>query len=148
MIVWCCDGARPRQLKRYALPGEMKKQILISLILLLTVFVLYTSLRIEYLNIKAGYYLPRQNRNADGTFSDGTWRISSENSARDRLRQTVSTLGLVQYLIVPLLLALSLFQGLKSRTRWVRTIAIASGLIGLFALTMMYYRGYYSSLGY
>jgi hypothetical protein len=126
----------------------MRNQILVSLILLLTAFVLYTSLRIEYLNVNAGYYLPRQNRNPDGTFLDGTWRISSEDSARDRLRQTVGTFGLAQYLVVPSLLGLSLFQGFKSRARWIRTIAIGCCLIGLFALTMMYYRGYYSSLGY
>ena len=130
------------------LPGEMRKQILVMVILLLAAFTLHTALRIEYLNVSAGSYLPRRDRKTDGTFSDGTWRISSEDSARDRLRQTVGTFGLVQYLAVPLLLALSLFQGFKSRARWVRTIAIGCCLIGLFALTMMYYRGYYSSLGY
>lgn len=124
----------------------MRKQIFVLVILLLAAFTLHTAIRIEYLNVRAGSYLPRRDRKTDGTFSDGAWRISSEDSARDRLRQTVGTLGLAQYLVVPLLLALSFFQGFKSRARWVPTIA--SGLIGLFALAMMYYRGYYSSLGY
>ena len=141
-------GASPGQLRRYALPREMRKQILVLVILLLASFTLYTALRIEYLNVRAGSYLPRRDRNTDGTFSEGMWRISSEDSARDRLRQTVGTFGVAQYLVVPLLLALSLFQGFKSRAWWMRTIAIGCCLIGLFALTLMYYRGYYSSLGY
>ena len=126
----------------------MRKQILVLVILLLASFTLYTALRIEYLNARAGFYLPRRDRKADGTFSDSTWRISSEDTARDRLRQTVGTFGLAQYLAVPLLLALSLFQGFKSQARWVLAIAIGGSFIGLFAMTMMYYRGYYSSLGY
>ena len=127
--------------------GSMRKQILVSVILLLAAFVLYTSLRIEYLNIRAGSYLPRQNRKTDGTFSDGKWRISSEHNARDRLRETVGTFGLAQYLLVPLLLALSIFTFFKTRSRWVRMVATGCCVIALFALTMLYYRGYYSSLG-
>jgi hypothetical protein len=70
----------------------------------------------------------------------------SEHSERNRLRHG-RHLGLAQYLVVPLLLALSVVQGFKSRTRWMRTIAIGCCLIGLIALIMMYHRGYYSSLG-
>jgi hypothetical protein len=125
----------------------MRNKILLSVILLLAAFVLYTSLRIEYLNAQAGSYLPRQDRNIDGTFSDGKWRISSEDNTRDRLRETVVTFGMAQYLLVPLLLALSVLTFFKSGFRWVRIVATACCLIALFALTMLYYRGYYSSLG-
>ena len=125
----------------------MRKQILISIILLLAAFVLYTSLRIEYLNVRAGSYLPRHDRNADGSFSDGKWRISSECAPRDQLRAIVATFGLMQYLLAPLLLTLAVLTVVRTRSGWVRLVGSCCSLIALFALTLMYYRGYYTSLG-
>src|SRR5688572_9465112 len=101
----------------------MRKHILISIMMLLSALVLYTSLRIEYLNVRAGSYLPRQDRNVDGSFSDGKWRISSENGPRDQLRMMIATFGLPQYLFAPLLLALSVLTFVRIRSRWVRVVA-------------------------
>ncbi|MCM3869726.1 MAG: hypothetical protein ND895_03360 [Pyrinomonadaceae bacterium] len=126
----------------------MRKHILISITLLLATFVLYTSLRIEYLNLRAGSYLPRQDRNADGSFSDGKWRVSSEYSPRDQLREVVATFGLMQYLIAPLLLMLTVLTVGRTKSGWGRLVGCFSLVIALFALTLMYYREYYTSLGY
>ena len=74
----------------------MKKRVLIIVMLLLTAFVMHSAARIELLNMRAGYYLPRSDRNPDGTFTDGKWRISQENGPRDQLRAAVQTFGLLQ----------------------------------------------------
>lgn len=66
---------------------------------LLTALVLQTDVRIEVLNFQAGSYLPRKDRNPDGTLADGKWRVSLENSPRDQLRALVGTYGLLQYLL-------------------------------------------------
>lgn len=57
----------------------MKNLILIFtfIMLLLVSFVFTTAVRIEILNAQAGYYLPRQDRQPDGRFADGKWRVSS-----------------------------------------------------------------------
>ena len=125
----------------------MRKQILVSIILLLAAFVVYTSLRIEYLNVRAGSYLPRHDRKADGSFSDGKWRVSSEYTPRDQLRKMVATFGLMQYLIAPLLLMLSVLTVVRTKSGWVRLFGSCCCVIALSALTLMYYRGYYTSLG-
>ena len=126
----------------------MRKQILISIVLLLAAVVLYTSLRIEYLNVRAGSYLPRKNGDADSSLSDGKWRISSEDTGRDQLRKVVATFGLMQYLLAPLLLALSILVVVRTKSRRAQLAGSFCCMIALLALTLMYYRGYYSSLGY
>jgi hypothetical protein len=57
--------------------------------LLLTACVLQTAIRVEVLNARAGHYLPRADRNRDGTLADGKWRRSPDNSPRDQLRDLV-----------------------------------------------------------
>ena len=115
---------------------------------LLTAFVLQTAVRIEVLNFQAGSYLPRKDRNADGTLADGKWRVSLENSPRDQLRALVEKLGLLQYLLAPLLLIFAIIMLLKSSKSWFKIGATFSLLTSTIAISLMLYREYYQSLGW
>ena len=126
----------------------MKSLIPLTAMILLAVFVLHTTTRIEVLNIRSGNYLPRKDRNPDGTFTDGKWRASQENSPREQLRNFVQTAGLLQYLLAPLLLILSIVVALKSMRPWARATGVVSGAVAVIAITLMLYREYYQSLGW
>jgi len=126
----------------------MKNLIPLIVLILLTTIVLYTAVRIEVLNIQAGNYLPRKDRNPDGTLADGKWRVSPENTPRDRLRDVVQTAGLRQYFLAPLLLILSIVMSLKSIRSWARAAGMLSGSVAAIAITLMLYREYYQSLGW
>jgi len=115
---------------------------------LLTAFVVQTAVRIEVLNFQAGSYLPRKDRNPDGTLADGKWRVSLENGPRDRLRALVETFGLLQYLLAPLLLIFAIFVLLKSRGSWVKIVATLSLVVSTIAMSLTLYREYYQSLGW
>ena len=69
--------------------------------IILTIWVAHTALRIEILNARSGYYLPRKDGGADGK-----WRQSALNTPRDRLRDWVGGPGLLQYVLTPVLLVL------------------------------------------
>ena len=115
--------------------------------ILLTAFVFQSAVRIEVLNIQSGSYLPRRDRNLDGTLSDGKWRISAENTSRDQLREAVQTLGLLQYVLAPLLLLLALGVLLKTRRSWSGSLAAFSGVVAVSAISLMLYREHYESFG-
>lgn len=126
----------------------MKRRVLITLLMLLTALVLHSAVRIEMLNMQAGNYLPRRDPNADGTLTDGTWRLSEENSARDRLHAAVRTFGLMQYVFAPLLLIFSLAVFFKTRGSWAGVAATLSVSSAVVAISLMLYRDYYGSLGW
>ena len=126
----------------------MKKRILTVVMILLTAFVLHSAVRIEVLNMRAGNYLPRSDRNPDGTFSDGKWRLSQENTPRDQLRTAVESLGLSQYILAPLLAILALAVFFKSKTSWTKRVATVSVVVAAIAISLMFYRQYYQSLGW
>jgi hypothetical protein len=126
----------------------MKKRVLKIVIILLTALVLQTAARIEVLNMQAGDYLPRSDRNPDGSFSDGKWRVSQENTPRDQLRGLVQTFGLAQYFLAPLLLILGIAAFLKSNGSWAKTTAAAGVFVAAMAISLMLYRQYFQSLGY
>jgi hypothetical protein len=115
---------------------------------LLTTFIVQTAVRIEVLNFQAGSYLPRKDRNTDGTLADGKWRLSLENGPRDRLRALVETFGLLQYLLAPLLLIFAISVLLKSRRSWVKIGATLSLVVSTIAMSLTLYREYYQSLGW
>ena len=115
---------------------------------LLTAFVVQTAVRIEVLNFRAGNYLPRKDRNPDGSLADGKWRLSLENSPRNQLRAVVATLGLLQYLLAPLLLMFAIIVLLKSSRSWVKIGATLTLVASTIAISLMMYRGYYQSLGW
>ncbi|MEP6820708.1 MAG: hypothetical protein ABJA18_14330 [bacterium] len=125
----------------------MKKRVLKIVVIILTVLVLQTAARIEVLNMRAGNYLPRRDRNLVGA-SDGKWRISQENTPRDQLRNLVQTLGLAQYVLAPLLLMLGIADFLKSKGSWARAAAVSGVFVATMAISLMLYRQYYQSLGY
>jgi hypothetical protein len=124
------------------------RPVLIILLMLLTAIVVHSTARIEVLNIRAGNYLPRHDRNPDGTFIDGKWRSSQENTARDQLRDAVQIFGLVQYVLAPLLLILSLIAFFKTRRSWGSVAATLSVFAAAVAISLMLYRDYYGSLGW
>ena len=126
----------------------MKRRVLIILLILLTAFVVHSAARIEVLNIQAGNYLPRRDRDLEGNLTDGKWRISSENSARDQLRDAVQTFGLMQYVLAPVLLIFSLAVFLKTRRSRASVAATFSVFVAAIAISLMLYRGYYESLGW
>ena len=94
-----------------------------------------------------GNYLPRPERNPDGSLTDGKWRLSQENSARDQLRAAVQTFGLIQYAFAPLLLIFSLAVFLKTGG-WSRVAATFSVFSAVLAISLMLYRDYSGSFGW
>ena len=126
----------------------MSRLIPIIVMLLLAAFVVQTAARIEVLNNRAGNYLPRRDRNPDGTLTDGKWRISGENAPRDQLRGLVQTSGLLQYVLAPLLLILATAVSFRSRRSWARVAGALSMFVSIMAISLMLYRQYYQSLGW
>jgi len=98
---------------------------------------------------QAGYYMPREDRQPDGTFAEGKWRVSLENTPRDQLRRVVQTYGTegVQYVMAPLLFAVAVLIVLKSKIVWARVLGATGGFVALIAMWLMFYREYWSSLG-
>ena len=127
---------------------RMRSQILLILMIVLAAVVIQTAVRIEVLNIQAGNYLPRKDRNPDGTFTDGKWRASLENTLKDQLRSFVQTWGLRQYLLAPLLLILSVLVSVTSRRLWPKVAGALSVLVAVIAISLLLYREYYQSLGW
>ena len=103
-------------------------------------WVTFVAIRIETQNATAGYYLPRRD-------DPGKWRMSRENMPRDELRTLVSTVGLCQYLLAPVLMALASIHITRRDRLWQRWLSIVSALLALVALSLAFYRGYFSSLG-
>jgi len=126
----------------------MSRPVLIILLVLLTAFVLHSAARIEVLNMRAGNYLPRRDRDPEGTLTGGKWRISPENTARDQLRDAVQTFGLMQYVLDPLLLIFSLVVFFKTKKSWASVVATFSVFAAAVAISLMLYRDYFGSLGW
>ena len=125
----------------------MRRRIPTVLMILLTAFVLQSAVRIEVLNFRAGNYLPRIDRDADGTLADGKWHVSNDNTPRDQLRGLVETYGLMQYVLAPLLLIISVVVLFNSSRSWMKIAATMTLVIAVVAIHLTFYRGYYSSLG-
>jgi hypothetical protein len=126
----------------------MRTRIPVVVMFLLTAFVVQTAVRVEVLNFQAGNYLPRTDRNPDGTLADGKWRESLENNPRDQLRDLVATFGLLQYLLAPLLLIFAIVVLLKSSRSWAKICVTLSLVVSTIAISRMLYREYYQSLGW
>ena len=126
---------------------SVKNNILVLIMLVLAALVFQTAVRIEVLNAQAGYYLPRKDRTPDGSFSDGVWRISQESTPRDQLRGVVRTFGLLQYVLAPLLLAVSALAAEKSKPKWAKVAGFIVMLAAAIAIWLMLHREYYQSLG-
>jgi hypothetical protein len=115
--------------------------------ILLAAFVIQTAARVEVLNTRAGNYLPRKDRNPDGTFADGKWRVSEGITPRNQLLSVVQTFGLLQYVLAPLLFMLAVGVSSKSRKSWAKVAGAVSVFVAVIAVWLMLYREYYQSLG-
>jgi len=120
---------------------NMKNHISFILMLIVAIVCLNTTITIEVLNAKANYYLPRNDDCADGK-----WRISQYETPRDRLRGWVNGPGLLQYILAPLLLLLSIIQIKPNVSNIRKRISIICLVFSILCISVMVYRGYFSSL--
>jgi len=132
----------------------MFSKFTMPLVVALALWVAYVAVHIEIQNAKADYYLPRH-----GIEADVTWRVSSRKifehvgmewtpayEENSKLYNLVSTQGLLQYLLAPPLFLLALVCVAKRGTgRPVRWLAVVCGVIGIAALGLAVYRGYFTS---
>lgn len=121
----------------------MNHHITLSVMVVLSLWILGVCGLIEYTNAKAGYYLPRKDGEADGQ-----WRISRYNTPRDQLRGLIEYEGQLQYLFCAVVLGLSIYHILRLKNRVCLWLAIFSGGAGLISLGFAIYREYFSSLGW
>ena len=119
------------------------RRISFIFMILLTLWVVHAAVRIEILNAQSGYYLPRKDR---GT--DGKWRQSLRNTPRDKLRAWVGGPGLLQYVLSPALLVLSFYHFTLKKPVSYRGAAGLCGICCLVCMFLIFYRGYFSSLGW
>ncbi|HEY4261366.1 MAG TPA: hypothetical protein VGM98_14460 [Schlesneria sp.] len=165
--------------------------------MILTCIVVHTCVRIEVLNARYGYYLPR----TDFGSGNPKWRVADEklfrlreemmiarsrqedyqaahpdegfpdesafkgppysvaeqatidaevdhNRRNSTLRAWVGSMGLLQYVLAPAALFWSLDIVVSDRLRGRRVVAGLCGLLNLICIALMYYRGYWSSLGW
>ncbi len=114
----------------------------------LALWVLVIALGIEWYNARAGYYLPRMDMMEDSP-SVNKWRTSFFLDPRDELHSRVAGVGILQYPLAALLIACSLIGLASSRNKPIRIFLFlaCTATIGIFALSLAYYRGYYTSLG-
>lgn len=124
------------------------------LVIGLALWMAFVAVRIEIQNAKADYYLPRH-----GPEADAAWRISSQKIFQDngmklprayeenfKLYNLVSNWGLLQYLLAVPLILLALVNVVKRGTgRRLQWLAALCGAIGLVALGLAVYRGYFTS---
>jgi len=68
--------------------------------------------------------------------------------ANNRLHSAVETDGLLQYLLAPIALIASLAVALSKRSRPKRLAARVTMVTSLAGIVMMFYRGYFTSLGW
>lgn len=119
----------------------ISQHIAFAVMCVLSLWVLASAVRIELLNIAAGYYLPRRD-------DEGKWRVSREQTPRDQLRGLVTRVGLPQYFLAPALISLATFCFVMATSRGPRLLAGASIVIGLVSWLLALYREYFSSLGW
>jgi hypothetical protein len=114
------------------------------LMVAVTVWIAVTGIRIEQLNAQAGYYLPRRDGGADGK-----WRVSINASPRNELRDVVSGAGLWQYLLAPAVAVVATWlSGQKSTGKALRRCCQVCAAVALVFLSLAWYRGYFTSLGW
>jgi hypothetical protein len=137
------SGAAP--LRPVVGPHEwfMIHRITLAVMVGLALWVALTAVRIELLNARADFYLPRRD---DG--ADGQWRVSLQNMPRDQLRGLIMSAGLLQYLFASLVVGLAIFHISRRESGRRRWLAFCSGVVALTALSLALYRGYYTSLGW
>ncbi len=118
----------------------MINRITFIVMIIFTIIGINTAIQIEILNAKANFYLPRDD------CIDGKWRISPNNTPRDRLRGWVNGPGLLQYVLAPMVLFLSIFQLKKKVSNIRKMLSIICLICSILLISIMIYRGYFTSL--
>ena len=136
----------------------------------LTLVALITCVRIEWLNARAGAYLPREDGKEWPTApaTENGFRVAHigldptlasrplspaerqevrRYAARNRLRDVVRTWGLAQHAVVPALLAITGRMLLRRPTLGALAFAAACCGVGVACGVSMLYRGYFGSPG-
>ena len=119
----------------------MHYRLAFPVMVVLALWVGLTTVRVELQNAAANHYLPRVDS------EPGKWRVSRERTPRDELRSMIQNIGLLQYILAPLLLGISVVYLASSKGAFRKAIPISCCLIGLVALAFALYRGYYTNLG-
>lgn len=68
--------------------------------------------------------------------------------ANNDLRDLVEGLGLLQYLLIPILIVISVILIKRNNPKTYRILAFMSMLLGLISGFLVFYRGYFESLGW
>ena len=121
---------------------RLPERIALTLLLGLGIWVITTAIRIEVLNAEAGYYLPSGN---DG---NGKWPVYGNNTARNQLHGMIQTIGLLQYVLAPILVIAAIASFFRFRCFRARLVAGVAGAFGCVALGLALYRGYLPALGW
>ena len=121
--------------------GSLFQRITLAVMIGVVLWVTTAAVRIEIQNAAASYYLPRRDD------EPGKWRMSRDNTPRDRLRGLVATVGIGQYFLVPVLMALATIQIARRSTPTQQGLGFVCGVVAVIALGLAFYRGYFSSLG-
>jgi hypothetical protein len=119
------------------------QRLTLALVVALAAWISLVAVRIELLNAEAGYYLP--GRHGD---TIGKWRVSADDSQRDRLRAMVSGYGIWQYPLTLMLGIFSIFFWFRNASMVWRYTAVCTGLVSIAALGLAIYREYFPSLGW
>lgn len=127
----CLSANAASPLRRYSFP-----------LLCLALWVLAIALGIEWHNYRANFYLPR----TDWINDPGKWRVSMWLQPCDELRYLVQSHGLCQYPLALILIVWSLINHFNRDHS--KTFTLSCTAIGLFALSLAFYRGYFTSLGW
>jgi hypothetical protein len=119
------------------------ERIALYILIGLSIWVITVALRIEWLNYRADFYLPRTDWPEEG---NPKWR--SRGGANGQLHDWIGTFGQLQYILALALLVLAFHIAGFLRRDPLVWLPITSGLIAIFALSLAVYRGYFTSLGW
>ena len=158
-------------------PGIKKKDILFGATVVIATIVILICLQIEWLNKAADGYLPHipDTKWRDSTpVSEEMWRRQQRYSKEDEtlltrplteserlqmqkdieqantmnaLKGSVSGYGMLQYILAPVAFILSIMLVISRRPMYKRIICALFALSSLIAMVLMFYRGYFTSLG-
>ena len=161
----------------YQSPGMKKKDALFWANTVIATIVILVCLQIELLNNAAGGYLPHipDSKWRDSTpVSEEMWRKQQRYSKEDvtlltrplteserlqmqkdieqadtmnALKGMVSGYGIWQYIFAPVALILSIVMAISRRPMYKRIMCAVFALSSLIAMVLMFYRGYFTSLG-
>jgi hypothetical protein len=106
----------------------------------------------EFQNEHPDQQLPDEATFTGAPFSEAEQRLIETEVSKNRLnasfRDSVESLGLLQYLLGPAGLLWSWILFLGDRSRSSRATSATCGVLNLVSVALMFYRGYFTSLGW